>query len=201
MSATPPFGPGTALLIIHLQPDIVRDGTAFGSLFAAEVDRTDVVGQSNRAAEALRGAGGTVIATRIAFSSDGRDLNPSIPLLRMAQEAGALINGTEGANFVPELHRDEADLELVHQRPGPFSGTALDTWLRDRGIDTVVLAGVATNASVESAVRQSSDLGYRTYILTDASSAADEATHNAALASMDLFAGRLTVGELSGLSG
>ncbi len=58
--------------------------------------------------------------------------------------------------------------------------------------------GVATNASVEAAVRQASDLGYRTVVLSDATSAGDTAAHEASLASQGLFARVITVAEFTG---
>jgi len=186
----------TALLIVHLQPDIIEPGTAFGDLFAPEAARKSVVAQTNRAAKSIRAFGGTVVALRIAFSANYRQLNPSIPLLRMAQEANSLVDGTKNADFVPELDLTPEDILLTHHRPGPFTGTALEGLLRDRNIQNVIVGGVATNASVESTVRQSSDLGFNTYILIDASSAADEATHEASLSSMDLFASRIATDEL-----
>ena len=186
----------TALLLVHLQPDVIEAGTAFGNLFAPEATRKAVVAQANRAAKSIRSSGGTVVAIRIAFFPDGRDLSPSIPLLRMAKEAGVLIDGTKNADFVSELELSSEDLLLKHHRPGPFTGTALETLLRDRNIRNVIVGGVATNASVESTMRQSSDLGFNTYILTDVSSAADEASHEAALASMDLFAVRITLDDI-----
>lgn len=189
-------GTSTALVIVHLQPDIITAGTAFGSVFASEVERVQVVAQARRAADALRASGGTVVAARIAFAADGRDLHVTMPLLAMAADAGALIDSTPGADVVPELALEAEDLTLTHHRPGPFTGTALDGWLRARGITDVVVCGTATNASVEATVRQAADLGYRTHVLADACSAADRAAHEASLASMDLFASRLTVEEM-----
>ena len=92
--------------------------------------------------------------------------------------------------------RQPEDITLTHQRPGPFTGSDLDKVLSEKGIQNVVVCGVATNASVESVVRQASDLGYNTSVLTDASSAADEAAHQASLGSLSLFARHVTVDDL-----
>ena len=74
--------------------------------------------------------------------------------------------------------------------------------MRSRGIDTVLFAGVATNASVESTVRQASDLGYRTIVVADACSAADPGAHHAAIASLGLLAEITTTAEaVQALSG
>ena len=102
------------------------------------------------------------------------------PLLGMVAQFGALVEGSGKAEIVPQLTPQDGDIVLTHQRVGGFSASQLDVILRSRGIDTVLFAGVATNASVESTVRQASDLGYRTIVVADACSAADPGAHDAA---------------------
>ncbi len=190
-------GSHTALLVVHLQEDIVSEGTAFGAIFAAEAQSRDVVAQANAAARTVRQHGGLVVALRIAFASDYSDLRPTLPLLHMVEQAGCLKDGTPGARFVAALKLNDEDEVLTHQRPGPFTDSQLDDLLRKRGITNVAVCGVATNASVEGSVRQAADLAYHTAVLSDASSAADASAHDASLATMGLFASVLTVDEFS----
>lgn len=187
----------TALLVVHLQPDIISPGTVFGSLFHTQVEANDIVARCDEAMKTVRQAGGLVVPLRIAFREDYSDLNPAIPLLQMVEQAGSLKDGSQGAALVEEITVKPGDHELVHQRPGPFTGTDLHQVLQERNIENVLVCGVATNASVEGAARQAADLGYHTVVLTDASSAADEASHQASLASLALFAQHKTVAELS----
>lgn len=97
---------------------------------------------------------------------------------------------------MPELEVQPKDLVFTHKRPGPFTGSNLQQVLDGEGITNVVVCGVATNDSVEGSVRQASDLGYNTFVIEDASSAADLDTHNAAIASMGLFGQAVSVAEL-----
>ncbi|MFL4477612.1 cysteine hydrolase family protein [Paeniglutamicibacter sp. ORCA_105] len=187
----------TALLVVHLQHDIVSPETAFGNLFSSEVKARNVLAQCEKAMKTLRAGGGLVVPLRIAFADDYSDLNPTVPLLQMVAQAGCLKDGSKGAAIVPDVSVLENDIVLTHQMPGPFSGSALHQILSSRGVENVVVCGVATNASVESAVRQASDLGYKTFVLSDASSAADGPSHEASLASMGLFARVTTVSEIS----
>lgn len=191
------LGPSTALLVVHLQEDIVAEGTAFGSVFAAEAAARDVVKHTNVAMRVIRDHGGLVVPLRIAFASDHSDLRPTLPLLQMVEQAGCLKDGTTGAELVPDLAVEDDDVVLTHKRPGPFTDSDLEDVLRSRGIENVVVCGVATNASVEGAVRQAADLGFHVAVLTDATSAADGASHDASLASMGLFATSVTVEELA----
>ena len=187
----------TALLAVHLQHDIVSPGTAFGGLFSSEVQSRDVLAQCEKAMKSVRDAGGLVVPLRIAFADDYSDLNPTVPLLQMVVQAGCLKDGSEGAAIVPDVSILENDVVVTHQLPGPFSASGLNEILSSRGIENVVVCGVATNASVESTVRQASDLGYTTFVLSDACSAADGPSHEASLASMGLFARVTTLAELS----
>ncbi|QTH59740.1 cysteine hydrolase [Corynebacterium hindlerae] len=186
----------TAILAIHLIGDIVADGTAFGRLFYPEVVRREVIARCNAAFSKVRDAGGTVVAVRVAFREDYSDLAPHIPLLVMAQQAGALKDGSPGAEIVDDVELLDSDIVLTHTRPGPFSSSNLETLLKEQGIENVIVCGVATNASVESTVRESADLGFNTFLLEDACSAATRQAHEAAVESMRLFAQVITTADL-----
>ncbi|MFV8382455.1 cysteine hydrolase family protein [Corynebacterium hindlerae] len=186
----------TAILAIHLMGDIVADGTAFGSLFYPEVARRDVIGKCNTAFTKVRDAGGTVVALRVAFQDDYSDLAPHIPLLAMAQQAGALKDGSPGADIVADVELHDFDFVVTHTRPGPFSSSHLESLLKEHGIENVIVCGVATNASVESTVREAADLGFNTFLLEDACSAATLEAHDAAVESMRLFAQVITTADL-----
>ncbi|MFD1627915.1 cysteine hydrolase family protein [Azospirillum griseum] len=49
-----------------------------------------------------------------------------------------------------------------------FIGTMLDDWLRNKKIETLVVAGVITNNSVETTVRHAGNLGYDVRLVQDA---------------------------------
>jgi nicotinamidase-related amidase len=54
-----------------------------------------------------------------------------------------------------------------------FEGTWLDITLRDCGVTTVVVVGVALEIGVEPTVRHAADLGYIPILITDACGAGD----------------------------
>jgi nicotinamidase-related amidase len=54
-------------------------------------------------------------------------------------------------------------------RVGAFSTTDLDAQLRERGLDTLILAGISTSGVVLSTVRDASDRDYRVLVLRDVS--------------------------------
>ena len=69
-----------------------------------------------------------------------------------------------------------------------FEGTPLNIALRDCGINSVAIVGVATEIGIEPTVRHAADLGYMPVVVTDACGAGDEEAGRRALASLR-FAG------------
>lgn len=139
-------------------------------------------------ARASRALGVSAVFLRIAFSDDDTELQINMPLLQMVADMGALRDGSPAADIMPEIVLEADDVVFKHTRPGPFTSSGLHELLRDRGVTNIAIAGVATNASVEAAVRQAADLGYQTAVLSDLCSASDEASHRASLSSMAQFA-------------
>jgi biuret amidohydrolase len=192
----------TAVIAVHMQHDIISADGGFGGFFAAQAAERDVIGQAAKLLDAARRSGAAVVYTRVAWQPGYPDLVVNSPLLGMVAQFGALVEGSAKAEIVPQLTPQDGDVVLTHQRVGGFSASQLDVILRSRGVDTLLFAGVATNASVESTARQASDLGYRTIIVADACSAADPGAHDAAIASLGLLGEITTTAEaVDALSG
>ena len=57
---------------------------------------------------------------------------------------------------------------LIHKSlPGSFTGTELETWLRERGMETVVIAGYMTQMCCDTTARQAMHLGFGVEFLSD----------------------------------
>ncbi|PQP25078.1 cysteine hydrolase family protein [Rhodococcus opacus] len=186
----------TAVVAVHCQGDIVGPTGAFADFFHQQVSERRVIDQIAALIAAAREAGTPVVYTRVAWKPDFSDLEVNSPLLGIVAQAGCLKEGSELAEIVEPLAPGDGDIVLTHQRVGGFAGTHLDATLRDRGITTLLFAGVATNASVEGTARVASDLGYRTVIVEDACSAATPEAHEASINSLGLLAEITTVDEV-----
>jgi nicotinamidase-related amidase len=73
-------------------------------------------------------------------------------------------------------------------RMNPFFGTALESMLRSRDIDTVVMMGIATEFVVESAVRHAADADFRGIVLEDCCASFSDEAHRVSLHIMDHLA-------------
>ncbi len=90
---------------------------------------------------------------------------------------------------IAEDVRPVGDEPIIRKpRMNPFFGTALESMLRSRDIDTVILMGVATEFVVESAVRHAADADFRVIVLEDCCAAFSEEAHRVALHIMDHLA-------------
>lgn len=73
------------------------------------------------------------------------------------------------------------DIVVRKTRVGAMSTTDLDRQLRDRGIDTLVLAGISTSGVVLSTLVEAADRDYRLYVLSDGTEDPDEQTRDVLL--------------------
>jgi nicotinamidase-related amidase len=63
---------------------------------------------------------------------------------------------------------------LVHKYlPGSFTGTDLEQWLREHGVDTVVIAGYMTQMCCDTTARQALHLGFNVEFLSDSTGTLD----------------------------
>jgi nicotinamidase-related amidase len=82
-------------------------------------------------------------------------------------------------------------------RVGAMSTTDLDRQLRDRGIDTLVLAGLSTSGVVLSTLVEAADRDYRLYVLSDGTDDPDAQARDVLLGKV--FPRRAQVIEIAGL--
>ncbi len=81
------------------------------------------------------------------------------------------------SELVPELNIQPSDIIITKHQWGAFYGTELDLQLRRRGIDTIILCGVATNIGVESTSRFAFEYGYNQILVEDAMAARSKEEH------------------------
>ena len=99
-----------------------------------------------------------------------------------------LAPGTPGNALNEELLRPEPDLVIGKSVNSAFYGTpSLEEWLKERGIDTVVITGIQTNHCAETTARMAGNLGYRMLFAIDATHTFDlEALDGGTISAEDL---------------
>jgi nicotinamidase-related amidase len=76
--------------------------------------------------------------------------------------------GQPGAEFKPEAAPAPGERIVVKHTLNAFIGTGLERELRAAGVRTLVIVGVITNNSVEATARMAGDLGFETWVVSDA---------------------------------
>lgn len=109
----------TAVLALHFQVDVVkREGAFGGPFFAAEVERRGIIPKAKVVLDAARKAGIRVIYTRVCFRPGYPDLIVNSPLFGFVQQTGALVEGSPGAEIIPELAPQPVDRAVQRGAPG-----------------------------------------------------------------------------------
>jgi nicotinamidase-related amidase len=184
----------TAVITIHCQGDIVGPGGAFAQMFHEQVLARDVVGRIQDLHRAARQVGSLVVYTRIACAEDYADLKANSPLLQGVVQAGCLQEGGAQTEIIDPVAPQEGDVVITNQRVGGWTPELIAV-LEERGIDTLLICGVATNISVENTARAAGDAGYRVLLVEDACSAATAEAHRSTVESLGLLAEITTVVE------
>lgn len=170
----------TAVLAIdthrgHLDPEIATMPVA------AEI-AADVVESSRRLLEATRAAG---IATAFlvmhnrmiegqseylrnpwwrAIEEVRESLTPDLP----STVKGHNLVGSPQTEVMPELAPGEHDVVITSKhRLSSFIDTDLESWLRARGIETVLLIGINTNTCVQCAAFEAFNRDYAVVVVSD----------------------------------
>ena len=76
--------------------------------------------------------------------------------------------GKPGWELHPEVEGRPRDLRIEKTLPGSFTGTGLESWLREQGIDTVTIAGYMTHMCCDTTARQAVHRGFAVEFLSDA---------------------------------
>jgi len=174
----------TALVVVDMQNAFVKEGA--GHAYVEEAAST--CPNINRLADALRGAGGTVVwilntvtkESLESWSHFHRELSTAAGFKRRTE---SMSEGAHGHELYETLKPAENDLMVRKSRYSAFiqGSSDLDQVLRSRGIDTVLITGTATNVCCESSARDAMMLNYRTLMVSDACSASTDDQHAATL--------------------
>jgi nicotinamidase-related amidase len=100
----------------------------------------------------------------------------------------AVQEGSWGAEFYDGLGPLPGEFVVTHTRNDAFYASPLEGVLRALRPDRLIVAGIATNFSVESTARHASDAGYDTVIAEDACSASSPEAQRASLAALAMLA-------------
>jgi nicotinamidase-related amidase len=136
----------------------------------------------------------TVIANAAKLAKAFRENQMPVFLVHVVRSQGTALHANadetmpsrgempkDWADIVPELGPDSTDVVITKRQWGAFYGTDLDLRLRRGGLDTIVLAGIATTYGVESTARFAYEYGYQQIFAEDAMSDRSAEAHKNAI--------------------
>src|SRR5664280_2711238 len=83
-------------------------------------------------------------------------------------DAPVFRKGSKEWELHPEVAARPHDVLIHKSLPRSFTGTGLETWLRERGVETVVIAGYMTQMCCDTTARQEMHLGFAVEFIYDA---------------------------------
>ena len=182
--------PKTALVVVDMQ-NYFMTAPYLGACPIAQ----EIVPNVNRLAAAVRKAGGKIVwiqnlapmESMESWSANKEMYLPDRAKLRWE----AMQRDAHGFQLWPALDVREGDERVVKRRYSAFipGSSNIENVLRDNGIDTLIVTGVATNVCCESTARDAMMLNYRSLLVSDACATLTDSEQAAALGNFYLFFG------------
>jgi len=172
-SPVPAFDPKqTALLVMDFQQGVVERLPGPEPLLA----------RVRQAIGDMRDHGGTIAYVRVAFTEADWAAIPPVNAIFARVSENRLMHHEDASTAIHDLLAPQpGDIVVRKTRVGAMSTTDLDRQLRDRGITTLVLAGISTSGVVLSTVIEAADRDYRLYVLSDGTEDPDAETRDVLL--------------------
>jgi ureidoacrylate peracid hydrolase len=169
----------TALVVVDMQNYFVADGMP-----SCIPHALGIVPNINRLAEAARTAGAVVAWIQTEALPDRPDdwanRREATAGARWSRRQALLCRNGDGFGFYAGCEVRPQDAVIVKTRYSAFipHPSGLDTLLRERAIDTVLVTGVATSTCCDSTARDASMWGYRAIMVADANADHTDSLHN-----------------------
>ncbi len=167
----------SALVVVDMQDYFVKDGMP-----SRVPGGQAIVPNINRLAQAVRAAKGLVvwIQTEVPAAPDNwANRREATSPESWSSRRVLLARDGEGFAIFPALDVRPEDPIAIKIRYSAFipHPSELDTLLKEQGIDTLLITGVATSTCCDSTARDAAMWGYRTIMVSDGNADQTEALH------------------------
>jgi nicotinamidase-related amidase len=157
-----------ALLVMDFQTAVVE---------MVPSDKDALLTRTATLIEAARRAGTKIIYVVVGFRPGYPEVSPKNPSFGPIRESGRFAEGSPGMEVHSAVAPEPGDVTVTKHRVSAFAGTDLDMILRANGIETLVLAGIATSGVVLSTVRHAADADYKVVVVEDCCADRDAEVH------------------------
>lgn len=184
----------TALLIVDPQNDFLSEGGVVWDLVGKGVKETKVVENLVELKKTAKELGIPVFYSPHYYTeNEFRTWKHLNPIDKLMFERKMFNKGTWGADFHPDLQPDENTFVLApHKGLSNFWTGDTNIQLRQRGIQTIILAGMSANLCVESHLRDAVEHGFDVIAIKDATTGAGPEATQAAYTNYGFIANEVT---------
>ena len=141
-------------------------------------DPKPLLAKVNEAIEGARSANVEVIYVILSFRKGHPEISARHKNFSRIKNSGFMFTeGHEGTALHSAMVPKEKELILHKKRVSGFAGSDLETVLKSKDVDNLVIAGFATSGIVLHTVTEGSDKDYRITVLSDACADPDPEVH------------------------
>jgi maleamate amidohydrolase len=155
----------TALVVMHYQTDIMA---LFPAVAPILLDNT------RKLCDAARAKKISVYFVKIQFSPGYPEVSPLNKNGQGIKQLGLFVDD----KIAPELGQNASEPLIIAHRASAFFGTDLQARLAAQGIDTLLMAGIASTGVVLSSVAYASDADFRLFTVKDCCYDPDQVVHD-----------------------
>lgn len=99
---------------------------------------------------------------------------PVLHVRHLSREEGSpLVAGQPGSEIKEIVYPNEGEPVIEKTVNSAFIGTDLETRLREQNTETLILTGLTTDHCVSTTARMAGNLGFETYVVSDATATFD----------------------------
>jgi nicotinamidase-related amidase len=170
------IGQRPALLVVDASLGFTDPQSPLGADFGAEIERL------NDLLDHAHDNGWPVFLSTVAY----RDAGQARVFRARLPDLDLLAAGSRWVAIDDRLRLAPADRVFEKTHASAFHGTGLDAWLRESGIDTLLIGGFTTSGCVRASAVDALQYDYRTVVVEDAVGDRDAAAHAANLKDLGL---------------
>jgi nicotinamidase-related amidase len=168
----------TALLIIDMQKHFLDGKNDFFAGVYAQVVKNRVIENIAGLLKAARATKLPVYHITTGHKADRSDVVPTITDMVSTAELPHLVEGTPSAEIVNELKPTDGESIVFKRRHGAFYQTDLELLLKNRGVDTLLFAGVLTDVCVAITFNEARVRDYHVVVLSDCCASSTKERHD-----------------------
>jgi nicotinamidase-related amidase len=158
----------SALLVMDFQTAVVE---------MVPADKDTLLARTAGLIAGARKAGMRIIYVVVGFRAGYPEVSPRNQSFGPIRESGRFAEGSAGTEVHPVVAPRPGEVVVTKHRVSAFAGTDLDMVLRANGIETLVLAGIATSGVVLSTTRHAADADYKLVVIEDCCADRDAEVH------------------------